>query len=58
MAGFEEAAVDGVKGILIWSNAGSGMPRYLLLWTKSEILYSLSGVGQGSDALAIADSLQ
>ncbi len=51
----ETVAVDGVKGNLILY---SGSERFLLIWIKNEIIYSLNGAGNKEKALAIAASLE
>jgi hypothetical protein len=51
----ETVSVDGVKGNLI---RYSGSERFLLIWIKNEIIYSLNGVGDKEKALSIANSLE
>ncbi len=51
----QTVTVDGVKGNLILY---SGSERFLLIWIKNEIVYSLNGVGDREKALAIANSLE
>jgi hypothetical protein len=53
----ETVMVDGVKGSLITQNRRQTAPRFMLVWIKGEIIYSLSGFGSKEDALAIAGSL-
>jgi len=51
----ETVTVDGVKGNLV---RYSGTERFLVIWIKNEIIYSLSGMGDKEKALEIANSLQ
>jgi hypothetical protein len=54
---YQEVPVDGVTGTLI--QRSSGLPRqYMLVWIKDGILYTLTGPGDASTALQIAESLQ
>ena len=50
----ETVSVDGVKGNLI---RYSGSERFLLIWIKNEVVYSVNGVGDKEKALAIGNSL-
>ncbi len=56
---YEEIEVEGVKGTLIRASQSSPETpqRYLLIWTKAEIMYALNGIGTRLDALTIANSL-
>jgi hypothetical protein len=51
----ETVMVDGAKGNLI---RYAGSERFLLIWIKDEIVYSVQGVGDKEKALEIADSLE
>ncbi len=51
----ETVSVDGVKGNLIRYSGGE---RFLLIWIKNEVVYSVNGVGDNEKALAIANSLE
>jgi len=51
----ETVSIDGVKGNLI---RYSGSERFLLIWIKNEIIYSITGVGDREKALSVANSLE
>jgi len=53
---YEEVFVDGVEGTLILQK--DYVPKYMLLWIKDDIVYALSGPGNRSTALTIANSLK
>jgi anti-sigma factor RsiW len=59
---FRDVTVDGAPGVLIQSNPrSSGGPRashYTLLWEKNGMVYSLTGTGDATRGVEIADSLQ
>jgi len=59
---FRDVMVDGVSGVLIESNPRqSGGPRfahYTLFWQKNDIVYALSGTGDPTRAVEIANSLK
>jgi hypothetical protein len=57
---YREVPVDGVTGTLILQNRSTGRSstQYVLLWVKDGIIYALTGTGDGSRAVEIADSLQ
>jgi len=61
-ASFRDVTVDGVPGVLIQSNPrSSGGPRsthYALFWEKNGTVYSLSGTGDTSRGVEIANSLR
>jgi hypothetical protein len=50
-------AVDGTNGTLL-AMAGRRGPGYALIWTKDGIVYSLTGFGDSSQAVVLADSLK
>jgi hypothetical protein len=54
--------VDGVPGVLIQSNPrSSGGPRYThytLFWEKSGTVYALSGTGDATRGVELANSLR
>ncbi|HTS75569.1 MAG TPA: hypothetical protein VMG40_05160 [Bryobacteraceae bacterium] len=54
---YEQVKVNGVKGTLL-TMAGRRGPGYTLLWAKSGMSYSLTGFGDPSGAVALADSLK
>ena len=49
--------VNGAQGTLL-NMAGRRGPTYALLWSKNGIVYSLTGFGDPSDAVSLANSLQ
>ena len=53
-ATYRDVPVDGVSGILIQHNSR----QYMLAWVKDGIIYTLSGMGDGSSAINLADTLQ
>ncbi|HEV2382870.1 MAG TPA: zf-HC2 domain-containing protein [Terriglobia bacterium] len=56
-ASYQKFPVDGTEGTLITSPRRGGQAGYTLIWIKSGIIYSLSGFGDGGNALTFADSL-
>lgn len=54
----EEVPVDGVTGILIKHYEYKTGDMYLLVWVKDGIIHGLTGPGEKSDALLIANSLK
>src|SRR5580700_10364840 len=54
---YEAVKVDGTNGTLL-SMAGRRGPGYALIWTKNGIVYSLTGFGDSSQAVGLADSLK
>jgi hypothetical protein len=54
---YEVVKVNGTNGTLL-SMAGRRGPGYALIWTKNGIDYSLTGFGDSSQAVALADSLK
>jgi len=54
---YQTVKVDGTNGTLL-SMAGRRGPGYALIWTKNGIVYSLTGFGDSSQAVALADSLK
>ncbi len=61
-ASFRDVTVDGVPGVLIQSNTrSSGGPRYAhytLFWEKNGTVYALSGTGDATRGVEMANSLQ
>jgi hypothetical protein len=55
---YNEVVVDGVDGILILQDENSQSGNYVLVWVKEDILYALTGPGNESSALQIANSLR
>jgi Putative zinc-finger len=56
---FQKEPVDGVEGTLISMPARGKRPAgYSLIWIKNGIIYSLSGAGDASNSLTLADSLE
>ena len=54
---YEVVKVNGTDATLL-SMAGRRGPGYALIWTKNGIDYSLTGFGDSSQAVALADSLK
>jgi hypothetical protein len=54
---YQVVKVDGTNGTLL-SMAGRRGPGYALIWTKNGIVYSLTGFGDSSQAIGLADSLK
>lgn len=54
---YEKVKVNGVQGTLL-TMAGRRGPGYTLLWAKDGMAYSLTGFGDSSGAVALADSLK
>jgi hypothetical protein len=55
---YQDVSVDGAAGTLITHRNEYRAQEYLLVWVKNEIVYALSGPGDGQEGLALADSLQ
>jgi hypothetical protein len=49
--------VNGANGTLL-SMAGRRGPGYALIWTKNGLVYSLTGFGDASQAVGLAESLK
>ncbi len=54
---YQTVKVDGTNGTLL-SMAGRRGPGYALIWTKNGLVYSLTGFGDSSQAVTLADSLK
>ena len=54
---YQVVKVNGTNGTLL-SMAGRRGPGYALIWTKNGIVYSLTGFGDSSLAIGLADSLK
>jgi hypothetical protein len=54
---YEVVKVNGANGTLL-SMAGRRGPGYALIWTKNGLVYSLTGFGDSSQAVALAESLK
>ena len=54
---YQVVDIKGASGTLL-TMAGRRGPGYALLWTKDGIAYSLTGFGDSSQAVTLADSLQ
>ena len=54
---YQVVKVNGTDGTLL-SMAGRRGPGYALIWTKNGIVYSLTGFGDSSQAIQLADSLK
>lgn len=55
---YQEVPVDGVIGTLIVQQLEDHADQYLLIWVKDGIIYSLTGPGNGSSAVRIANSIK
>jgi hypothetical protein len=54
-----EVAVDGVQGVLVQeAESWEREARFMLMWVKDRVVYSLSGYGSIEKALSIANSLK
>jgi hypothetical protein len=53
---YQVVKVNGTDGTLL-TMAGRRGPGYALIWTKNGIVYSLTGFGDSSQAIPLADSL-
>lgn len=54
---YQTVKVNGTDGTLL-SMAGRRGPGYALIWTKNGLVYSLTGFGDSSQAVTLADSLK
>jgi hypothetical protein len=54
---YQTVKVNGTDGTLL-SMAGRRGPGYALIWTKNGLVYSLTGFGDSSQAVGLADSLK
>lgn len=54
---YEAVKVNGVQGTLL-NMAGRRGPTYTLVWAKNGMVYSLTGYGDSSKAVELADSLK
>ena len=54
---YQEVKVDGTRGTLL-TMAGRRGPGYTLIWVKDGIAYNLTGFGDSSQAVALADSIK
>jgi len=57
-ASYENVSVDGTDGVLLRESTYSTDGHYILLWTKDDVVYALSGTGSNEEALAIGNSLK
>jgi hypothetical protein len=55
---YEDVSVDGVKGTLIQQKYDNRLGQYVLVWVKNDILYALTGQGDGDKALEIAATIK
>jgi hypothetical protein len=53
---YEAVTVNGVQGTLL-NTAGRRGPTYALVWAKNGMVYSLTGFGDSTDAVTLANSL-
>lgn len=57
MRSYESVKVNGAKGTLL-NMANRRGPTYTLIWASKGLAYSLTGFGDSSDAVPLADSLK
>lgn len=57
MRSYQVVKVNGVQGTLL-NMAGRRGPTYTLVWAKNGMVYSLTGYGDSSNAITLADSLK
>ena len=61
-ATFRDVTVDGAPGVLVQADmrksGGPNRTHYTLFWQKNDIVYALSGTGDPTRAVEIADSLR
>jgi hypothetical protein len=57
MRSYEVVTVNGVQGTLL-NMAGRRGPTYAVIWVKRDLVFALTGFGNSSEALALADSLK
>jgi hypothetical protein len=57
MRSYQAVEVNGAKGALL-NMAGRRGPTYTLIWAKNGIVYSLTGFGDSSNAVSLANSVQ
>lgn len=57
MRSYEAVQVNGAQGTLL-NMAGRRGPTYTLVWAKNGMVYSLTGYGDSSNAVTLADSLK
>jgi hypothetical protein len=55
---YKDVTVDGVKGTLIQQKYDNRFGQYALVWVKNDILYALTGQGDGGEALGIAETIK
>jgi hypothetical protein len=54
----EDVQVDGVTGTLVREDPDSDHPEYVLIWAKNGLVYAISGAGDSSQAVQMANSLK
>lgn len=55
---YYDVEVDGVNGALIEQFFEERGPEYMLMWVKGDVVYALTGPGEGEKAIEIANSLK
>jgi hypothetical protein len=55
---YQDVLIDDVTGTLILQDLDDHPDQYMLLWVKDDIVYALTGPGDRSTALRIANSLK
>jgi hypothetical protein len=57
MRSYEVVTVNGVQGTLL-NMAGRRGPTYAVIWVKRDLVFALTGFGNSSEAITLADSLK
>jgi len=57
-ASYQDLPVDGTTGTLLLTDESNGPLQYMLMWIRDEIIYALTGPGNATTALEIADTLR
>lgn len=57
-ADYEQVAVDGVTGTLVYATGEHSYEPYVVMWVKDGIVYALSAFGNPAEAVALANSIE
>ncbi len=57
-ADYEQVAVDGVTGTLVYATGEHDYQPYVVMWVKNGIVYALSAFGNPAEAVALANSIE
>jgi hypothetical protein len=55
---YKDVTIDGVQGTWIQQGANHRAPNFMLLWVKDNVVYALTGQGDGTSGLLLANSLK